>query len=134
MLVRAKTFCRYGFRIKEYHELQGWYVVNIDSGLPLSTIAECPADGAALKTVCTLTSGVDDTHVRIGCCTECGHITYIDRPAKQWFDHYVSDVWGSPGRAWRKRGHRGATSEDHPRARSEIEDRRATRAHAPDRS
>ena len=32
----------------------------------------------------------------IGCCTECGHITYIDRPAKQWFDHYVSDVWGSP--------------------------------------
>ena len=75
MLVRAKASRRYGFRIKEYLELQGWYVVNIDSGLPLSMIAECPADGAALKTVCTLTSGVDDTHIRIGCCTECGHIT-----------------------------------------------------------
>ena len=96
MLVRTKASRRYGFRIKEYLELQGWYVVNIDSGVPLSMIAECPADGAALKTVCTLTSRVDDTHVRIGCCIECGHITYIDRPAKWWFDHYVSDVWGSP--------------------------------------
>jgi len=61
----------------------------------METAPECPADGTTMKTLCTLTGGTGDTRVRIGCCTECGHISYVDRPTKQWIDDYYRDVWDS---------------------------------------
>jgi len=99
-----------GFRIEHPLELQGWSVLEVDTDLPMEAAPECPADGATMKTLCTLTSGTGDTHVRIGCCTECGHISYVDRPTKQWIDDYYRDVWDSA--AARTTGE-GAAAERH---------------------
>lgn len=84
----------YGFRIDDYCDLQGWQVVDL-AAVPLSEVPACPADGTPLKTLCTLTSGTGDTRVRIGCCPECGHITYVDRPTQEWIYRYYLETWDS---------------------------------------
>jgi hypothetical protein len=50
-----------------------------------------------LKTICTLTSRRDGMTVRIGCCPECGHVTYVDRPTPEWIYRYYLETWDSPG-------------------------------------
>jgi 2-polyprenyl-3-methyl-5-hydroxy-6-metoxy-1,4-benzoquinol methylase len=84
----------YGFRIDEYIDLQGWKVVEL-SGVPLTQVSACPADGSPLATLCVLSSQVDSTRIRIGCCEQCGHVTYIDRPTEQWIYKYYFETWDS---------------------------------------
>ncbi len=85
---------RYGFQIDDYLELHGWQVIDL-AAVPMAAVPACPADGAPLKTLCTLTSRTEGTAVRIGCCPECGHITYVDRPTQEWIYRYYLDTWDS---------------------------------------
>jgi len=85
---------RYGFQIDDYLDLHGWQVIDL-GGVPLATVPECPADGAPLRTLCMLSSRTDRIAVRIGCCPECGHITYIDRPTQEWIYQYYLETWDS---------------------------------------
>lgn len=85
---------RYGFQIHDYVDLHGWRVIDL-AGVPMAAVPACPADGAPLKTLCTLTSRTNGIAVRIGCCPECGHITYVDRPAQEWIYRYYLETWDS---------------------------------------
>ena len=85
---------RRGFRIDDYFDLHGWQVIEL-GGVPMAGVPACPADGTPLKTLCTLTSAADQIRVRIGCCAECGHITYIDRPTQEWIYRYYLETWDS---------------------------------------
>jgi SAM-dependent methyltransferase len=87
---------RYGFQIDEYFDLQGWRVLEL-ADVPITVVPACPADDVPLRTLCTLTSRVDGMTVRIGCCPECGHVTYIDRPTQEWIYRYYLETWDSPG-------------------------------------
>jgi 2-polyprenyl-3-methyl-5-hydroxy-6-metoxy-1,4-benzoquinol methylase len=86
---------RHGFRIDDYFDLEGWKVVEL-TGVPMAQVPACPADGAPLTTMCELTSRDRGTRVRIGCCSECGHISYIDRPTQEWIYRYYLETWDSP--------------------------------------
>lgn len=89
---------RYGFRIEQYLELHRWRVLELDGATPMTMVAECPADIVPLKTLCVFTS--DRQAIRLGCCPQCGHVTYIDRPTKGWIDSFYRDTWDSaPDRA-----------------------------------
>jgi 2-polyprenyl-3-methyl-5-hydroxy-6-metoxy-1,4-benzoquinol methylase len=86
---------RLGFVIEEFLELQGWRPLAIDGTVPLIEVAACPADGMSLGTLCTLFDRSGNQQIRIGCCPRCGHVTYIDRPTKDWVDEYYLSSWDS---------------------------------------
>lgn len=109
----------YGFRIDDYLDLQGWQVVDL-AAVPLAEVPACPADGTPLKTLCTLTSGAGDTRVRIGCCPDCGHITYVDRPTQEWIYRYYLETWDSAATRTTAEG-RAAALEKLSRAGQAIE-------------
>jgi 2-polyprenyl-3-methyl-5-hydroxy-6-metoxy-1,4-benzoquinol methylase len=85
---------RYGFRIEEYFDLEGWKVVDL-ADVPMAQVAACPADETPLTPICTLTSTEGAMRVRVGCCPECGHISYMDRPTREWVYRYYLDTWDS---------------------------------------
>jgi 2-polyprenyl-3-methyl-5-hydroxy-6-metoxy-1,4-benzoquinol methylase len=84
----------YGFCIEEYFDLEGWKVVDL-AGVPMAQVASCPADGMPLTPICTLTSLEGAMTVRVGCCPACGHISYMDRPTREWMYSYYLDTWDS---------------------------------------
>jgi 2-polyprenyl-3-methyl-5-hydroxy-6-metoxy-1,4-benzoquinol methylase len=85
---------RYGFRIDEYFDLEGWKVVDL-AGVPMAEVAACPADETPFTPICTLTSPAGAMRVRVGCCPACGHISYMDRPTREWIYGYYRDTWDS---------------------------------------
>lgn len=109
----------YGFQIDDYLELQGWRVIDV-GGVPMNAVAACPADGVPLKTLCTLRSGSDHVSVRIGCCSECGHVTYIDRPTQEWIYEYYLATWDSAAERVTPEG-RAAALEKLSRSNGEYE-------------
>jgi len=84
----------YGFCIDDYFDLEGWKVVDL-AGVPMAQVAACPADETPLTPICTLTSPERAMRVRVGCCPECGHISYMDRPTREWIYGYYRDIWDS---------------------------------------
>ena len=93
---------RYGFRIDEYFDLEGWKVVDL-ADVPMAMVAACPADETPLTPICTLTSPDRGMRVRVGCCPECGHISYVDRPTQEWIYGYYLDTWDSGSERSRER-------------------------------
>ena len=85
----------YGFRIDDYFDLEGWKIVDLTS-VPMAQVVSCPADRTPLTTICELTSSERGTRVRVGCCPECGHISYVDRPTQEWIYRYYLETWDSP--------------------------------------
>ena len=80
-----------GFRIDSFLDLAGWRVLTVPPALLSTAVTRCPADNEPLHVLCTLTG--DDGHVRIGCCSECGHVTFIDRPSRDWLDAFYLGIW-----------------------------------------
>lgn len=85
---------RYGFCIDDYCDLEGWKVVDL-AGVPMAQVAACPADETPLTPICALTSPERGMRVRVGCCPDCGHISYVDRPTREWIYGYYLDTWDS---------------------------------------
>lgn len=85
---------QYGFRVEEYLDLQGWRVVTLGD-VPMASAPRCPADDTPLAPLCVLTSRSDRAVVRIGCCRQCGHVTYMDRPTQEWTYRYYFETWDS---------------------------------------
>lgn len=82
-----------GFTIESFLELQHWRQLPIDATVPLTAVPACPADGTTLRTLCTLIAATGSPRIRVGCCPECGHVSYIDRPTKRWIDAYYLSTW-----------------------------------------
>jgi 2-polyprenyl-3-methyl-5-hydroxy-6-metoxy-1,4-benzoquinol methylase len=82
-----------GFTIDAFLDLQQWKPLVLDEAVPMSEVPSCPADRSRLRTLCTLIERSGKRRVRIGCCAECGHVTYIDRPTKRWIDEYYRAQW-----------------------------------------
>jgi 2-polyprenyl-3-methyl-5-hydroxy-6-metoxy-1,4-benzoquinol methylase len=84
---------RRGFRIEAFLELLGWKTMEITPEVPRSIAALCPADASPLRTLCTFTDAAGATRMRLGCCSRCGHISYIDRPSEEWVARYYLETW-----------------------------------------
>jgi 2-polyprenyl-3-methyl-5-hydroxy-6-metoxy-1,4-benzoquinol methylase len=82
-----------GFTIERFLDLQQWKPLPFDDSVPVTEVPACPGDGIPLRTLCTLIERSGRRRVRIGCCPECGHVTYIDRPTKAWIDEYYRATW-----------------------------------------
>lgn len=85
-----------GFRILNFRRLDNWKLLEVDANIPFRAEVGCPADGTALKTLCTLVGHAGKQQIRIGCCPSCGYVGYIDRPAKEWVDKFYADTWHIP--------------------------------------
>ena len=79
---------RFGLRVVTPVDLQGWRVLEIDASVPLTAVPACPADGSAMRPLCTFLDGTTRVRVRVGCCAQCGHLSYIDRPTAAWMNHF----------------------------------------------
>ena len=99
-----------GFRIESFLDLSGWRVLEVPSGLISTQITSCPADGSPLQVFCTLAG--DDGRLRVGCCSTCGHVTFIDRPSKDWLDAFYLEMWDNApqhaSQARAARSHKGS--------------------------
>lgn len=84
---------RLGFSVEAFLDLQQWKVMEIGSDVPLTSMLSCPCDREPLSTLCTLTDNTGTKQVRVGCCSSCGHIAYIDRPTQAWMDAYYLESW-----------------------------------------
>lgn len=82
-----------GFRIEEFLELQQWKVMALGPDVPRAQAPDCPADGTPLRTLVTFCDDAGRLPVRLGCCPDCGHIAYIDRPDRTWIDRYYLETW-----------------------------------------
>jgi 2-polyprenyl-3-methyl-5-hydroxy-6-metoxy-1,4-benzoquinol methylase len=82
-----------GFTIEQFLDLQQWKPLVFNDAVPLVDVSCCPGDGRPLRTLCTLIERSGRRRIRIGCCPECGHVTYIDRPTQAWIDEYYRSTW-----------------------------------------
>lgn len=64
----------------------------------VTTVVEpfCPCDSSPLSTVCTLVGRDGQQRIRVGCCSSCGYIGYIDRVTKEWLIRYNAEIYDSP--------------------------------------
>lgn len=60
-------------------------------GVPLVTHEVCACCGKAMETVGSIGSPL--RRIRLGFCSACGYVGYLDRPADTWFRHYYDTVW-----------------------------------------
>ncbi|MES2953225.1 MAG: class I SAM-dependent methyltransferase [Patescibacteria group bacterium] len=98
----SKTLSR-GFVIDKPLNLAGFRTVVMDRDVPYEIQAVCPADGARLRVLATLRGRADGCTIRIGWCSACNYVGYIDRPAQAWVDRfYASGTWDVA-----RTGHRG---------------------------
>jgi 2-polyprenyl-3-methyl-5-hydroxy-6-metoxy-1,4-benzoquinol methylase len=93
MNLEAFTPRTLGFTIEAFLDLQQWKPLVFDETVPMTEVPSCPGDDAPLRTLCTLIGQSGGRRIRIGCCDECGHVTYIDRPTKAWIDNYYRSTW-----------------------------------------
>src|SRR5688572_8544063 len=84
---------RLGFGFDRPLELRGWTTLDIGPDVPLSAVPACPAGDGPLRTLGTFIDATGRTHLRLGCCPSCGHVTYIDRPTLEWMNAYYLESW-----------------------------------------
>ena len=92
-MTHSLSFFGAGFKILRFGELQGWRVLEVDSEVPLDVQEKCPADGVKLETIATLVAEGGAARIRVGHCSSCGYIGYIDRPTKEWINKFYSSIW-----------------------------------------
>ncbi len=61
--------------------------------VPMERHEECDACKTQLSVLCTFISRKDMTRMRLGVCRTCGYIGYMDRPSKEWVDHFYTEEW-----------------------------------------
>ncbi len=81
------------FRIKQYGELSGWRPIEMT--MPLVQQAHCPCCATELETACKLVG--NNATMRVGSCSTCGYLGYIDRPTEQWFKDFYAQEWDVQG-------------------------------------
>jgi len=84
-----------GFKIIKPLGLKDWKVLVFDDSIALTKQEYCPADTrTALRVFCTLIDDKGLKRIRIGWCSDCGYIGYMDRPQEEWMkDFYLSGKW-----------------------------------------
>lgn len=82
-----------GFKIRNFRKLDNWKLLEINKEVLLVSNTYCPVDNAVLNTICTLVGNEGTQRLRIGCCTACGYVGYIDRPTREWVDKFYADTW-----------------------------------------
>ena len=84
---------RYGFLIERFTELDSWKIITIDRTIPFAIQRLCPACDRELAILCTLVDGKGVNKIRIGCCSECGYVGYVDRPTHAWLSSFYAENW-----------------------------------------
>lgn len=86
-----------GFRIHYFRDLANPGTIDLRTismaGVPMERREECDACKKKLSVLCTFISGKDKTRIRLGICKICGYMGYIDRPSKEWVDHFYTEEW-----------------------------------------
>ena len=65
-----------------------------------------------MRPLCTFVDGTTRVRVRVGCCAQCGHLSYIDRPTAAWMNQYYLESWDADDvedRAQRRQRKLGST-------------------------
>lgn len=85
---------QYAVKIVRFSKINDLRPIKIN--FPLKEKVFCPADGAKLQTVCTLFGNKGKQHMRIGACSDCGYIGYIDYPSADWVEKFYRSQWTHP--------------------------------------
>jgi SAM-dependent methyltransferase len=86
------TSTQTGFVLKSFVDLTNWKSMPIFD-LDIETVGQCPCDGGDLEVIAELTSQTTDERIRLGCCSVCGFVTYIDRPSQAAVSEYYKSTW-----------------------------------------
>ena len=65
----------------------------LKESMTLIKITQCPGCTRELKNVCSMVGHEGKQIVRIGVCTYCGYMGYIDRPSREWIVSFYSNEW-----------------------------------------
>jgi 2-polyprenyl-3-methyl-5-hydroxy-6-metoxy-1,4-benzoquinol methylase len=84
---------RLGFKIEKVLELNNFKVLEIGQEISFDSQLHCPSDGVELKTICTLIGNDGKQKLRIGGCSSCGYVGYVDRPTKTWISNFYLTTW-----------------------------------------
>ena len=86
-----------GFRIHYFRDLANPGTVDLRTismaGVPMEQHEECDACKTKLSVFCIFVSRKDMTRMRLGICKTCGYMGYMDRPSKEWVDHFYTEEW-----------------------------------------
>mgnify|MGYP001560745597 CR=1 FL=1 len=82
-----------GFIIQDMIEFFRVTVFDLKPSIPLETQSHCPACETFLETLAVLVGNSGRQQMRLGFCTTCGYVGYIDRPKKEWMVDFYSTAW-----------------------------------------
>src|SRR5687767_81554 len=71
-------------------DLLDFRFVPITDASDIETVLHCPADGTVLKVIAGMSGRDPHIKIRVGGCSLCGYIGYIDRPGREWMDSFYS--------------------------------------------
>ncbi|MEK7503309.1 MAG: class I SAM-dependent methyltransferase [Patescibacteria group bacterium] len=84
---------KFGFKFKRFLNIHDWKVFEVTQDAGWIERPNCPCDDGILKTVCAFFGNGGAQKVRVGVCSSCGYIGYIDQPTKKWIQDFYANTW-----------------------------------------
>lgn len=84
---------KFGFKFKRFLNLHDWKVFPVTKDSGWVERLSCPCDGGILKTACAFFGNEGRQRIRVGVCSNCGYIGYIDQPTKKWIYDFYMNTW-----------------------------------------
>ena len=84
---------KYGFKFKYFLDPEDWKVFELAQDAGWIERRNCPCDGGVLRTVCSFFGNEGKQKIRLGVCSNCGYIGYIDQPTKKWIYDFYMNTW-----------------------------------------
>ncbi len=93
MLSRNMNEKNLGFKILNFLDLFDWKIFDIRTASEWIEDLHCPCDKTMLKTIATFFGNGGTNKIKVGVCTACGYIGYIDKPTKEWIKNFYLNTW-----------------------------------------
>ena len=86
----------FGFVFERPLALKHWRTIEMGADIPFEEQNVCPCDGSPLRLFAEHKSMQSEKTIRIGWCSVCNYLGYVDRPTSEWMARfYASGMWDS---------------------------------------
>lgn len=87
---------KYGFTLNAPLTLQQWRPIEMGAAVPFEEQRACPCDDTPLLRFAEHRSMQNEKTIRLGWCSVCNYLGFIDRPTIEWMVRfYASGMWDS---------------------------------------